>query len=430
VTRIAETLRSSGMPPLLLRFWKWILISTACSFVFTATMILTLHNDFAYGILRLWNDGFWWDLWVFEERFRYFRTPAFWNAFRYPFTYPAAMGVVLAVLFRIPHILRWYLLTCIAALCGWAWIVAREMAVRGAIARRIALAFTLTIAATAWPFWLLFSSANTEGLVAIILAAGVWSVLRRRWWLGAALIALAGALKIFPLALLALLLSRRRYKEFTGALLFAAILTVGSLAILGPTIAVAEYHIAAGLTFIKSTYALAVTSAMLDVNHSLFAPIKFALVGLNRVLYPSTWPAHQPVLLEAAYNVYLALACIFGVVLYFGRIRRLPMLNQVLALTICAVLLPPFSVDYTLLQLFLPLGLLCIYTVESWRKNLVPAGLRASFICFAFLYPIGSFFTIRYRFGSMVRCFALTALLIAVLRHPFPWPELDSEETA
>ena len=152
MSRIAYTLRGSGMPSLLLRFWKWILISTACSFVFTATMILTLHNDFAYGILRLWNDGFWWVLWVFEERFHYFRTPAFWNAFHYPFTYPAAMGVVLAVLFRIPHILRWYLLTCIAALCGWAWVVAREISVRGAIAGRIALAFTLTVAATAWPF--------------------------------------------------------------------------------------------------------------------------------------------------------------------------------------------------------------------------------------------------------------------------------------
>jgi hypothetical protein len=193
---------------------------------------------------------------------------------------------------------------------------------------------------------------------------------------------------------------------------------------------VAEHHIAAGLTFVKYTYALAVTSAMLDVNHSLFAPIKFSLVALNRVLHASTWNERQPALLQITYNIYLALAGAFGVVAYFGRIRGMPMLNQVFALTACAVLLPPFSVDYTLLQLFLPLGLLCIYTVESWRKNLVPTGVRTCFVCFALLYPIGSFFTIRYRFGSMVRCFALTALLIAVLRHPFPWAELDREEPA
>ena len=60
----------------------------------------------------------------------------------------------------------------------------------------------------------------------------------------------------------------------------------------------------------------------------------------------------------------------------------------------------------------------------------VPASLRACFVCFALLYPIGSFFTIYVRFGSLVRCFALTALLIVVLRHPFAWPELDREETA
>ena len=418
------------LPPVLMRFWRWILLSTACSMVFSATLMLVLHNDFAYGLLRLWNDGFWWDLWVFEERFRYFRTPMFWNAFYYPFTYPAAMGVVLAGLYRIPHILRWYLLTCVAALAGWTWLVAAAMTSRGGVPRRVALAFTVTIAVTAWPFALLLSSANTEGLVAMILAGGVWSVLRRRWWLGAALIAFAGALKIFPLALLALLLSRRRYKEFAGAVALAIVVTVISLAILGPTISGAQAHIIAGLSFVKYTYGLAVTSAMLDVNHSLFAPIKFGLVALNRTVHPTSWAVFQTAWVERAYNIYVPLVWVVGVALYFFRIRRLPMLNQVLALTSCAILLPPFSVDYTLLQQLLPLGLLCVYAAESWRRDLEPAGLRGCFLCFALLYPIGSFFIIRYRFGSMVRCFALTALLVVVLRYPFAWPELDAEETA
>jgi hypothetical protein len=420
----------NGMPPVLARFWKWVLVSTACSLVFSGTLMVVLHNDFAYGILRLWNDGFWWDLWVFEERVRYFRTPAFWNAFYYPFTYPAAMGVMLAGLYRIPHLLRWYLLTCVAALAAWAWLVARAMTARGGVPMRSALPFTATIAITAWPFALLLSSANTEGLVAMILAAGVWLTLRRRWWAGAALIALAGALKIFPLALLGLLLSRRRYKEFAGALVLVGALTLASLAILGPTVAVAEANIVAGLSFVKHTYALAVTSAMLDVNHSLFAPIKFALVALNRVLHPAQWEALQGAWVERAYDVYVPVVCVVGASLYLLRIRRMPMLNQVLALTTCAVWLPPFSVDYTLLQLLLPLGLLLVYGAEMWRQDLEPAGLRGCLLCFAFLYPIGSFFILRYRFGSMVRCFALGALLIAVLRFPFAWPEFDREEAA
>jgi hypothetical protein len=420
----------SAMPPVLARFWKWVLVSTAASLVFSGTLMLVLHNDFAFGILRLWNDGFWWDLWVFQERFRYFRTPAFWNAFYYPFTYPAAMGVLLAGLYRIPHLLRWYLLTCIAALAAWAWLAARAIASRAAVPMRIALAFTVTVAVTAWPFALLLSSANTEGVVAIILAAGVCLVLRRRWWAGATLIAFAGSLKIFPLALLALLLSRRRYREFAGALVLAGVLTVASLAILGPTIAIAEAHIVAGLSFVKHTYALAVTSAMLDVNHSLFAPIKFALVAANRVLHPASWNLSQGVWVELAYDVYVPMVCVLGAALYCFRIRGMPVLNQVLALTTCAVWLPPFSVDYTLLQLLLPLGLLFAYAAQMWRQGLEPPGLRASLLCFAFLYPIGSFFILRYRFGSMVRCFALGALLIVVLRHPFAWPEFDEAEAA
>jgi hypothetical protein len=420
----------NGLPPVLARFWKWVLLSTAASVVFSGTLMLMLHNDFAYGILRLWNDGFWWDLWVFEERFRYFRTPEFWNAFYYPFTYPAAMGVVLAGLYRIPHLLRWYLLTCTAAMAAWVWLVARAMAARGAVPLRTALAFTATIAITAWPFALLLSSANTEGLVAILLAAGVWLVLRQRWWPGALLIAFAGALKIFPLALLALLLSRRRYKEFVGASVAVVALTVASLAILGPTIAAAEAHIVAGLSFVKHTYALAVTSAMLDVNHSLFAPIKFAIVAVNRVAHPADWATSQDAWVGFAYDVYVPAVCVFGAWLYLVRIRRLPMLNQVLALTTCAVWLPPFSVDYTLLQLLLPLGLLCVFAAESACKGVETAGLRGCFLCFAFLYPIGSFFILRYRFGSMVRCFALGALLMMVLRSPFAWAEFDREEAA
>jgi hypothetical protein len=148
------------------------------------------------------------------------------------------------------------------------------------------------------------------------------------------------------------------------------------------------------------------------------------------MVHPANLEASQGAWVELAYDVYVPLVCIFGAALYFGRIRRLPMLNQLLALTTCAVWLPPFSVDYTLLQLLLPLGLLCVFAAETWRKGVQTPGLRGCFLCFAFLYPVGSFFLLRYRFGSMVRCFALGALLIVVLRFPFAWPEFDREEAA
>jgi len=100
------------------------------------------------------------------------------------------------------------------------------------------------------------------------------------------------------------------------------------------------------------------------------------------------------------------------------------MLNQLFALTICAILLPPFSVDYTLLHLLLPFGLLCVYTADGVDVK----GLKACFVCFALLFPVGTFFTLKYRFGSLVRCFALCALLAVMLRYPMPWKMLDEPE--
>ncbi len=425
MSRIDTFAQRSGMPPLLVRFWVWIAVSSLLSILFTGGMIVILHNKFAYGVLVLLRDGDWWDFWAFQPRFEHFRTPAFWNTVDYPFTYPPVMAIVFAALYNIPHALRLYLLLCLAMFAGWAWFVAREISARCGSSRWITLAFTASIPITAWPVYLLLTSGNVEGLVAIALAGGVWAVLRGRWWLGAALIGVAGSMKIFPLALLALLLSRRRYKEFAAALVLAAGLTWASLVMVGPTVSEAARHIADGLTFVKYVYALSVTQYAPDVSHSLFSPIKFSIVVLYRWLHPATWHAGQTAVLELIYRLYMPIVCIAGPLVWLVRIRRMPMLNQVFALTVMAILLPPFSVDYTLVQLFLPLGLFLVYTAERWRGGIDVKGMKAVYMCFAILYPIGTFFTIKYRFGSLIRSFALTALFVVLLRFPFPWAELD-----
>jgi len=126
-------------------------------------------------------------------------------------------------------------------------------------------------------------------------------------------------------------------------------------------------------------------------------------------------------------RVYLIAAAIAGTALYFAVIRRLPMLNQVLALTLCAVLLPPLSADYTLLELLLPFGLLCLYAVEIRQPR---RGLAACFGCFAVLFAWETFLTIHYAFDRPMRTLVLTLLLIIVLRAPFPWLRLDQPGAA
>ena len=90
---------------------------------------------------------------------------------------------------------------------------------------------------------------------------------------------------------------------------------------------------------------------------------------------------------------------------------------------VCAVLLPPLSADYTLVELLLPFGLLCLYAVESQRSD-----LSAIFGCFVVLFGWETFLTLHYALDRPARCVALVVLLILVLRSPMPWARLDPEE--
>ena len=117
---------------------------------------------------------------------------------------------------------------------------------------------------------------------------------------------------------------------------------------------------------------------------------------------------------------------------YFFWIRRLPMLNQVLALTVCALVLPPLSADYTLIHLLFPFSLLCLYAIFCQRNRMDAPGLKTCFLCFAPIFSFQTYLTWRYRYSCEFRTLALVVLLVVVLRHRFPWDELDgrvSEET-
>jgi hypothetical protein len=310
----------------------------------------------------------------------------------------------------------------VAGLIAWAVWLARSLASAGIRATHAAALVIVTLAA-AWPVVALFNTGNIEGLVAIVLAIGVYAVLRERFWLGATLIGFAASMKLFPFILLALLVSRRRWKEFAWGLAVAAFAAIASLAALGPTILAAQRHIADGLRFVNVAFILSTQRDALNYSHSLFSVLKFAVVLVARGLGSHS----EAVLLNTTLRLYMIAAAIAGLALYFAVIRKLPMLNQVLALTLCAVLLPPLSADYTLLELLLPFGLLCLYTVEARQPQ---RGLAACFGCFAILFAWETFLTIHYAFDRPMRTLALTVLLVVILRTPFPWPRLDQPGAA
>ncbi len=415
------------LPPLLRRYWLAMALLTALSIVYTTAKAMLFHLKFPYGIGMLYDDSLWGDMLIFRPGFEHFRTPQFWSSFEYPFTYPAPLAVGLGILFRSAHPVKIYLLIEAIAIAAAAWWFARQLTAR-CIAPITAWAFTLSTLAMTWPLLFLIDTANAEGFVIIALALGVYAVLRERWWLGAILIGIAGAMKFFPLILLGLLLAKRRYKEFAAALVVALVVTIASLAYVGPSIAEAQRHINVGFALIQSMYLYTMKPDAAALDHSLWVGVRYAAVYADRLLHPVS-PAQQAsrtaMVLAVGLRVYLAAAAAAGIALFFAKIRRLPPLNMVLALTICAVLLPPLSLEYTLVHLLLPFALLCAYAIDMRQRDGAVGSLGACFGCFAVIFNIETFLSNLFVYAAEARTLALRLLLGLVLRHPLAWPALE-----
>lgn len=403
-----------ALPPILRRYWLAMALLTGLSVLYTATKAALYHLKFPYGIGILYDDSLWGDLLVFRPGFLHFRTPQFWQSFEYPFTYPAPLGVVLGLLFRFAHPVKVYLAFEVAAVAGAAWWFVRQLTSRG-IGAATAWVFTLSTLAMTWPLLFLIDTANAEGFVILTLALGVYAILKDRFWLGAILIGIAGSMKFFPLILLGLLLARRRYREFAAALLVAAAVTIASLAILGPTIAEAQRQINIGFTLIQNLYFFTMKPDAAALDHSLWVGVRYAAV----------YVARSTSVLAPALRAYILVAAATGVTLFFTTIRKLPTLNVVLALTTCAVLLPPLSLEYTLVHLLLPFALLCAYAIDMGQSGAAIKGLGACFGCFIILFNIETFLSNRLTYAAEARTLALIVLLWIVLRHPFAWTTLD-----
>jgi hypothetical protein len=417
-----------NFPPVLKRMILIMTAMMAASLAFTLTFDHLLHlTRTHYGFPWIGGGFQFCDFHVFQERSMYFRQPKYWNRFDYPFTYPAFDAVLFAMIYKLPHPLKTYLIVLPLEYFAWVFWMSRNLARRGLPAAQMA-AFALAILGTSWPAYYVLDTANLEGLVVMVTALGVLAVLYGRTWLGMVLITLAGAMKLYPLILLGLLLSKKRYKEFAAGLGLFVTLIVGSLAILGPSIGEAQRQLNIGSEFLRKNYIVLRGAVQLNFSHALFNPLKFAILLADRILNhhgAHATPAREQAILDGSLRVYMVATAVLGIALYFGRIRKLPMLNQVFALIVCAVLLTPFSSDYTLLHLLMPLGLLSFYTVEAYRAGRRPRGLEVCFGCLCFIFAFETFFTWKYALASSVRTLALCVLLVNMLRRPLPWAPLD-----
>ena len=86
-----------------------------------------------------------------------------------------------------------------------------------------------------------------------------------------------------------------------------------------------------------------------------------------------------------------------------------------------SVLLPPISMDYTLIHLFLPCGLLILGELRNAKSGVVsnPTGVRAALLTFACLFaPMTELTLYGHTLSNTVRTIALIALFVISLRYP------------
>jgi hypothetical protein len=193
----------------------------------------------------------------------------------------------------------------------------------------------------------------------------------------------------------------------------AATINVASLWMISGSIPMSAAGISAGLKYFEHTYALPYNQIGTGIDHSLFALLKTAIEFAIR-------PYPTPRTMAFVLRGYTVLMAVVDLALYFLCIRFLPPLNQVLCLCILAILTTPLSVDYTLMHLYVPWGMMVLLAIEAWREGREIPGMKAAFFCFLILLCSLSEFMFRQCIiGGQIKAIALVGLLVIALRYPF-----------
>ena len=415
----APLVESSRLPPLLRGFELWTLLFFAASTCFHLFMYLVLHKHghLVYPFSLNSHDRFY-DFTIFTDKFKLFHTAEFFKV-GFPINYPAPVALCFEFFFKFakPHEVFIFVSFCVLSFVVPAALFGRALARRGISPWRAVL-FVSIICLLSWPVDLIVDGANAEVFVWLALLIGMWAYATGRGWLAAAFFGVAASMKLFPFVFLALFFSRRQI----GKLLFGVATFVGvsvvSLKILGPTVAIAYRGIAFGLDSFKHNYMARFLIGENGVDHSIFCFIKFSLHLFAR---------HTVQDFSRLLSVYLFVTSVGGILLYFLVIRKLPLLNQVLILSIASIYFTAFSGDGTLIHLYYPLAMLMLLAIQAYRDGVTIPGLSTIMYCMVFCLSMESFLVIGHaeqglRFIGPAHAVGLGIMLVAALRYPLGPP--------
>ncbi len=397
-------------PELKLTIGVQLLLALGCAAAeIYSSLVLHLAGPYTYPLRTRAQTC--WDFILFTNKFRHFATPSFFQTDPgIPFSYPAPVAIPYAIFFSYhAHPLRFFVCFILASFLIAALLLARALRHRGVPTLHTAVFVAATLLLS-YPLWFELKQANIEICVWALVALGVWAFCTDHDAAAAICFGVAASMKIFPFVYLGLFLARRNYRASLYTVLTAALTTLVSLRLYGPHILDTWRHIQESIASFRTTYILHLRPEEIGFDHSLFGIYKRFSHHLP-----------QPVRLGHIANIYLAIAAICGIALYFLRIRHLPRINQVLCLTVASILLPPISFDYTLMHLYIPWAVLVLHAQQqsTAKKRKIP-GLTAAFVCFAILFsPQSEFIHNQTRFGGQIKAVVLLTLIAIGLKYPF-----------
>ncbi len=361
------------------------------------------------------------DVICFVQRFHHLHTPAFFSrdprviGIEPPFEYPAAAAFLYALVYLFPDPAQVYVSFVVISLVLLALLFGRALRKSGA---PLAATATFLVASLlfSYPFWFEIGSANMEFCIFLLLLGGTAAFCTRRPYTAAVLYGAAAGMKIFPFVFVALFLARKQYRQIAVAAIVAGVLNLIGLRMISPSIGFAMHGISAGLAANRQFYILTVRRLETSFDHSLFGLVKRIAAVFH------IWSVPQTLL-----TAYLAVTALGGLLLYFVRIRKLPVLNQITCLYLVAVLFPPTSHDYTLIHLYVPWGLLILYTLHRIRTEGRVPKVMGAFVCLAVACSSENELTFHQMgYSGQVKCVALICLFLLALKDRWEWPALEA----
>lgn len=358
-------------------------------------------------------DNMFTDLTGLQEKFDTYGKPEFFTDKEGFFMYPAPLVHVYRLLLNVPGqgTRRYAALVAISVLTLCV-ILLRAIRKNG-MKRKDAILTVFSMAVLSYPLSYLVQRSNIEVLVWVLTSVAIWQFFSNHPRTAAVFIGLAASLKLYPIILLGLFLPRRRYAAIGLSLLVFLAVTVISLYAIGPTISTAYAWNSLQMREFSKHYAGNLWA--LGYDHSFFSLVKFFTV-----------PWHPDV--DPWVPIYTITAGAAALALYFARIWHIPLVNQILALSVLNVMLAPISYDYTLLNLYAAFALLVIVFLRA-DQDRAPSVPHASAyaLLFAMVFTPQSYVIINgIRYAGQVRALCLIAILVLALTRPIysSWDEL------